>query len=240
MKVAQAEETPATLVGIDDTQQIRHIGPDVAEHATVGGGGDRTMFWAVVAAVALAAGALGVAFIALVSAPDAVAGPQGPTGLQGATGPQGVQGAPGPEGSTGPQGAAGPRGATGLTGSQGSAGPQGATGARGPAGATGAAGASGTIASSTAVAGTPALSTVGAPVGSTVTASATCPQGEVALGGGAQVTASGTSAKDVVLRSSFPTSTNGWRATGSVIAPLGSTDQMSVRPYVLCGKPSQP
>ncbi|HTU38264.1 MAG TPA: hypothetical protein VMF35_09610 [Acidimicrobiales bacterium] len=75
-------------------------------------------------------------------------------------------------------------------------------------------------------------------MGTAVTATATCPQGEIVLGGGAQVTATGTSAKDVVLRSSFPTAANGWRATGSVIAPFAATDQMSVHPYVLCGKSS--
>ncbi|HVA05429.1 MAG TPA: hypothetical protein VNG12_01685 [Acidimicrobiales bacterium] len=40
------------------------------------------------------------------------------------------------------------------------------------------------------------------------------------------------------LRSSYPTRTNGWRAVGSVIAPLGSGEQMTVHPYVPCGKAS--
>ena len=122
-----------------------------------------------------------------------------------------------------------------MTGAQGAAGPAGPTGARGPTGATGA---SGTIMASTPVPGTAVSSVVDPPVGSAVTATATCPQGEFALGGGAQVSAPGTSAKDVALRSSFPTNANGWRATGSVLAPLGVGEQMTVRPYVLCGKPS--
>jgi Collagen triple helix repeat (20 copies) len=235
MNMAHAEETPATLVGLDDTQQIHRIGADTPDTARGRKGEYRTILWALLAVAALAAGALGVAFFALTSTPDAVAGPAGPAGLQGATGAQGAQGVPGPQGLTGPQGPAGPRGAPGVTGKQGAAGPAGAAGARGPVGATGA---SGTIASSTAVSGAAVLSGVDAPVGTAVTATATCPAGEVALGGGAQVTAPGTSAKDVALRSSFPTSANGWRATGSVIAPLGPTDQMSVHPYVLCGKPS--
>ena len=82
------------------------------------------------------------------------------------------------------------------------------------------------------------LSAIDAPVGTSVTATATCPQGQFALGGGAQVSASGPSNRSVTLRSSYPTSTNGWRAVGSVIAPLGAGEQMTVHPYVLCGKAS--
>ena len=135
-----------------------------------------------------------------------------------------------------PAGPAGAKGATGLTGLQGPAGAVGATGARGPAGATGATGASGTVVASTTTPGTPVLSAIDPPVGTSVTATATCPQGEFALGGGAQVSAPGLAANSVALRSSYPTSTNGWRAVGSVIAPLGTGEQMTVRPYVLCGK----
>jgi hypothetical protein len=187
----------------------------------------------IVVAILLAAGALGVGVIALLSSPAAVAGPQGATGIQGAAGPQGSQGVPGPQGTTGPAGSTGPKGNTGLTGKPGQAGATGATGARGPVGATGA---SGTIVASTAVPGTPVLSQIDPPVGTTVTATATCPQSDVALGGGGQVSASGAASKSVTLRSSYPTSTNGWRAVGSVIGTMGITDQMSVRPYVLCGK----
>lgn len=236
MKVAHADEgQQPMLVGLDDTQQIQPIGPPVPERAPTRGGGDRAVLPALLIAIVLAAGALGVSVVSLVSSPDAVAGPQGPTGLQGSAGPQGVQGIPGPQGATGAQGPAGPRGATGLAGKQGPAGPEGAAGARGPVGATGA---NGTIVASTAVSGTPVLSAIDPPVGTAVTATATCPQGGIVLGGGAQVSAPGTAVKDVVLRSSLPTA-NGWRATGSVIAPLGAADQMSVRPYVLCGKASQ-
>ena len=190
-------------------------------------------------AVALAAGALGMGILSYVSSPDAVAGPQGPTGVQGATGPQGVQGVPGTQGPAGATGPTGAKGATGFTGLQGPAGATGAAGARGPAGATGATGASGTVVASTPTPGTPVLSATDAPVGTAVSATATCPQGEFALGGGAQVSAPGLSNKSVALRSSYPTSTNGWRAVGSVIAPLGAGEQMTVRPYVLCGKTSR-
>jgi Collagen triple helix repeat (20 copies) len=239
MKVAHADDQKTTLVGLGDTQQIREIGPpnehvDPVKQSKV----DWLILGGIAIAVALAAGALGMEILSYVSAPDAIAGPQGPTGLQGSTGPQGVQGVPGPQGPAGAAGPAGAKGATGLTGLEG---PAGATGARGPVGATGATGAtgaSGTVVASTTTPGTPVLSAVDPAVGTAVTATATCPQGQFALGGGAQVSAPGLSSKSVALRSSYPTSTNGWRAVGSVIAPLGAGEQMTVRPYVLCGKAS--
>jgi hypothetical protein len=237
MDAAHADDQRAPLIGLDDTQQIHEVGPPTqsgtprAERSV----SDRMVLWALLAALVLAAGALGVGVIALVSSPDAVAGPQGPAGVQGAAGPQGIQGVPGAQGATGPQGVAGPRGATGLTGVQGPAGAAGATGPRGPSGATGA---SGNVVASTVVPGAPVLTATDPPVGTAATATAACPQGEIVLGGGAQVSAPGASVKSVVLRSSFPTTTNGWRATGSVIAPLGAADQMTVRPYVLCGRSS--
>ena len=238
MKVAHADDQQPTLVGLGDTQQIREIGlrSDERDAAAKQSRLDWLILGGIAIAVALAAGALGMGILSYVSSPDAVAGPQGPTGLQGATGPQGVQGVPGPQGPAGATGPAGAKGATGLTGVQG---PAGATGARGPAGATGATGASGTVVASTTTSGTPVLSAIDAPVGTAVTATATCPQGQFALGGGAQVSAPGLSNKSVALRSSYPTSTNGWRAVGSVIAPLGAGEQMTVRPYVLCGKASR-
>jgi Collagen triple helix repeat (20 copies) len=235
MKVAHFDDQQPTLVGLGDTQQIREIGPRInqpdaaAKQSKV----DLLILGGIDIAVVLAAGALGMGILSYVSSPDAVAGPQGPTGVQGATGPHGVQGQPGPQGPAGAAGPAGAKGATGLTGLQG---PTGATGARGPAGATGATGASGTVVASATTSGTPVLSAIDPPVGTVVTATATCPPGQFALGGGAQVSAPGVASQSVVLRSSYPTSTNGWRAAGSVIAPLGGEEQMTVRPYVLCGK----
>jgi len=241
MRVAHADDQQTTLVGLGDTQQIREIAPhsDNPDAAAKQSNLDWLILGGIAIAVALAAGALGMGILSYVSSPDAVAGPQGPTGLQGAGGPQGVQGVPGPQGPAGATGPAGAKGATGLTGPQGPAGATGATGVRGPAGATGATGASGTVVASTTTAGTPVLSPVDPPVGTAVTASATCPRGEFALGGGAQVSAPGLASKSVALRSSYPTTSNGWRAVGSVIAPLGTGQQMTVRPYVLCGKASQ-
>lgn len=241
MKLAHVKDQQATLVGLGDTQEIREIGPPTdgrdadAKQSKL----DRMILGGIAVAVVLAAAALGMGVLSYVSSPDAVAGPQGSTGVQGATGPQGVQGVPGTQGPAGATGPAGAKGATGLTGARGPAGATGATGARGPAGATGATGAGGTVIASTTTAGSPVLSAVDAPVGTSVTASVTCPQGDVALGGGAQVSAPGLSNKSVALRSSYPTTTNGWRAVGSVIAPLGAGAQMTVRPYVLCGATSQ-
>lgn len=237
MKVARADAEQPTLVGLDDTQQLHPIGGSRVEGvAQRRRRGDAALIaWGLFAAILFSAAALAAAVIALVSSPDAVAGPQGPPGAQGATGVQGIQGVAGAQGPAGPTGPAGAKGATGLTGREGPVGPSGATGARGSAGATGA---SGTIAASIPLSGTPVLSQVDPPVGTAVTASAVCPLGDIVLGGGALVSAPGTAAKDVALRSSLPTNTNGWRATGTVIASLPAGEQMSVRPYVLCGKAS--
>lgn len=241
MNVAQVDDLQPTLVGLGDTQEIREIAPRsddpvaAAERSKL----DWLILGGIAIAVTLAAGALVMGIISYVSPPDAIAGPQGPTGLQGAAGPQGVQGVPGPQGPAGPTGPTGAKGATGLTGMQGPAGTTGVRGPVGATGATGATGASGTVVASTTASGTPVLSAIDAPVGTSVTATATCPQGQFALGGGAQVSATGPSNKSVTLRSSYPTSTNGWRAVGSVIAPLGTGEQMTVHPYVLCGKPSR-
>ena len=226
--MAQTENLQPNLVDLDDTQQIGQIDASRSEH----GISNRTILWALIAAIAAALAALGVGVIALMSTPDAVAGPQGPTGLQGATGAEGIQGAPGPQGATGSPGPAGPKGATGLTGKQGDPGPAGAQGVPGPAGA------SGTIVVSTVVSGTTVLSAVDPPVGTTVAATASCPSGVISLGGGAQVTATGFGSKNVTLRSSFPAGSNGWRVVASVIGPLGTGEQLAVHPYVLCGKTS--
>ena len=233
--MAQTENLRPDLVDIGDTQQMGQIDASRSEH----GISNRTILWALIAAIALALAALGVAVIALTSTPDAVAGPQGPTGFQGATGAEGIQGVPGPQGApgrqgaTGSQGPAGPKGATGLTGKQGPPGPAGAQSVPGRAGS---AGASGTIIATTVLSGTTVLSATDPPVGTTVTATASCPPSEISFGGGAQVSAPGIGSKNVTLQSSFPAGANGWRAVASVIGPLGAGEQLAVHPYVLCGK----
>ncbi len=237
MTEAHTEELRPNLVDLGDTQQVSQVGEATSEHAI----SVRMILWALIAAIALSLGALAVGVIALTSSPNAVAGPQGSTGAQGAPGAQGVQGLPGPQGSqgaTGSPGPNGPQGATGLTGKQGAPGPAGPAGAQGAPGPTGPSGASGTIVASTATSGVTVLSAADPPVGTTVTATASCPQGQILLGGGAQVSATGFDGKNVTLRSSFPTGSNGWRAAGSVIGPLVAGEHMAVHPYVLCGKAS--
>ncbi len=235
MKVAHAGDQQPTLVGLGDTQQIREIGPptDERDAAAKQSKLDWLILGGIAIAVALAAAALGMGILSYVSSPNAVAGPQGATGLQGVNRASGSprrawtsrasrgNGAGGSEGGNRPYRPARSRGTT----------------APGRVGA-GATGASGTIVASTTTSGTPVLSAIDPPVGTSVTATASCPHGEFALGGGAQVSAPGLSNKSVTLRSSYPTSTNGWRAVGSLIAPLGTGEQMTVRPYVLCGKAS--
>ncbi len=223
--MAQTENMRPNLVDFGDTQQISQIDASRSEL----GISNRTILWALIAAIALALAALAVGVIALTSTPGAVAGPQGPTGLQGATGAEGPQGVSGPQGAPGPQGA---------TGSLGPAGPKGATGLTGAQGVPGPAGASGTIVASTVVSGATVLSAANPPVGTIVVATASCPAALISLGGGAQVSATGFGSKNVTLRSSFPAAANGWRAVASVIGPLGAGEQLVVHPYVLCGKGS--
>ncbi|MEU9478051.1 hypothetical protein [Streptomyces sp. NPDC048191] len=96
-------------------------------------------------------------------------GTQGPAGPKGDTG---AQGPAGPKGDTGAQGPAGPAGQQGDAGPQGPAGPKGDTGAAGPAGAPGVAGVH-VVTVSKEVA-----------VLDMVDVDATCPDGEIATGGG--------------------------------------------------------
>ncbi|WP_308460691.1 hypothetical protein [Streptomyces sp. Ru72] len=93
-------------------------------------------------------------------------------GEQGPAGPKGEQGPAGPKGDTGTQGPAGPAGQQGDTGPQGPAGPAGPTGPQGPAGSPGLAGVH--------------VVTVRKDVGvlDMVDVDATCPDGEIATGGG--------------------------------------------------------
>lgn len=185
----------------------------------------------VVAAIALGAGGMALGVSALVRTPapsPGPVGPVGPQGAQGAQGPQGLQGLVGPQGPPGAAGAAGPRGV---------AGPVGAPGARGPAGKTGAAG---TIAGSTIVSA-PALKTPNAPaVGTTLTASTSCPSGDVLLGGGGRVQAtvpkrtgtSGTSRTGVGATSaadSAPRSGKSTSGPGSASSTSGRSDGVALK-----------
>jgi hypothetical protein len=86
------------------------------------------------------------------------------------------------------------------------------------------------------------------PVGTVVTATATCPAGRVLLGGGSQVTdgpgassttatTTSTSGTGVAVSSSYPTAAHAWKAVGVVTGPLTAGTAMSVQAYVICGTP---
>ena len=119
-------------------------------------------------------------------------GAVGPAGAAGPAGPEGPQGPAGPAGQTGLAGPAGPTGPAGAVGPQGPAGPAGATGAQGPAGPAGAvgpqgpAGPQGPMGSSTAQVKLVSVQVNLPPASqnSRVAATAFCPQGMVAIGGG--------------------------------------------------------
>jgi hypothetical protein len=111
--------------------------------------------------------------------------PPGPPGPQGATGPSGPSG---PVGDTGPMGPSGPSGATGPSG------PTGATGASGPSGPSGPAGPSGPQGPA-GISGYQDVTSAPIPVAlfHQVTASATCPNEDVAIAGGFELMNQGSS-----------------------------------------------
>jgi hypothetical protein len=118
-------------------------------------------------------------------------GPKGDTGAQGPVGPQGDTGAKGnkgddgdqgPKGDTGSQGPVGPQGDTGVTGT---AGPQGDTGSQGPQGDTGQQGPQGDTGPAYSIGYQRVSGTTSSTNNTTPkTATATCPAGKVAVGGG--------------------------------------------------------
>jgi hypothetical protein len=68
-----------------------------------------------------------------------------------------------------------------------------------------------------------------------VTATAVCPSGKVALGGGANVTTTATQKERAQLVGSYPSATDTWTGVGVVaIAALGTTNTMTVTAWVLC------
>lgn len=115
-------------------------------------------------------------------------GPPGPVGERGATGPAGPQGPAGEPGATGPAGEAGPRGEPGPSGSagvQGERGPAGPQGVPGPAGVT-----------RTQV----EIGSAGAILDRQVaTATAHCPGGMIATGGGYNAQAGVLPALDILF-----------------------------------------
>jgi Collagen triple helix repeat (20 copies) len=234
MQVLPKDDTRGREWGFGETQPVlvSHQPPAIETAATH----ERLLYAGIVGAIVLALMGSGLAIVAFMSTRQS--GAQGPPGVQGATGAQGAQGSPGPQGVPGPQGPTGPEGARGLTGPAGPRGATGATGKQGVQGVRGPAGANGTIIASTPVSGSAVLSGIDPPVGTEITASATCPSGQVLLGGGGQVSGSAQVQKNVVLRASYPTGDSAWRTVAVVIGAVGLTDQATLHPYVLCGKAS--
>jgi hypothetical protein len=178
----------------------------------------RMLLGGVIFTLVIALGGVGVAFWALSTSSSNKVGPIGLTGPQGDPGTQGSQGVQGPPGIQGVQGPAG------VPGKQGAPGPKGLTGA------------AGALRTSALVAGTPLTTTPGAPAGTALTSTTACPAHTVLLSGGASVAATGsTAAANVVLRSSYPVSTQAWRTVGQVTADLGVGQTMTLKPFVLCG-----
>lgn len=172
---------------------------------------------AALVAFALALGAGGMALGATALFTGSAKGAQGPVGLTGARGAAGPQGAPGATGAAGP---AGPRGATGPAGPQGATGPAGPAGPAGAVGATGKqgpAGPAGTLTASTMVA-QPLLTTTPDPaVGTTLTATSSCPAGEVLVGGGGKVALAG-GTTGTPAPASTTSGRSGSRASGTTTA----------------------
>jgi hypothetical protein len=223
MKVlsGDVESPPAWHAG--ETQPVRVV-PPYADTVPARRSTQPELWAVVIGLLVLALVATAISIIALNRGGHT--GAQGPAGAQGAQGPQGVQGIPGAQGA---QGAAGPTGSPGPAGHRGAPGTNGKQGVPGPAG---------TIASSAPVPGPVVISTVNPAVGTALTGTASCPTGEVLLAGGANVTGPADVEKNVLLRSSYPTSRSAWRVVAVVMAPLSEGDQVSLHPYVLCGEAS--
>lgn len=137
-------------------------------------------------------------------------------------GQQGPQGIPGAQGETGPQGASGPQGAQGTQGIQG---PPGEQGAQGEPGIGGVSGVEKVIGDQVTIAS-----------GERDTASASCPAGKVATGGGYFATKDLISVLDdpaVLVDSSAPTVDSpptGWFAS----ALNGTGDSIRLRAFAIC------
>ena len=159
------------------------------------------------------------------------AGPTGPTGPQGPTGPTGDTGPTGPQGPTGPTGATGPAGDDGATGPAGPQGPTGVTGATGPTGAQGAPGTPG-VSGYQLVTGRRSART-SAP---TRTASADCPAGKVAVGGGYLVKAARAVGAHIVTLKSFAADSDTWRVFA--IEASRTSKKWAVQAQVLCANAS--
>jgi hypothetical protein len=149
--------------------------------------------------------------------PQGDAGPIGETGSPGEAGPQGDQGEAGADGTDGATGQ------TGQTGADGAGGQDGATGPQGPQGESG-----GLAASLERLEGqmTSTATDTSAPAGTIVTATVSCPTGQLLASGGAEAIISSNEAPPTVIygraaiHSSYPSSASEWTVVAAVIVDL--------------------
>jgi hypothetical protein len=84
------------------------------------------------------------------------------------------------------------------------------------------------------VTGTPVTSDTNPVLGSVVIATATCADGKVLLGGGAEVTTNALVKSSAVLQSSFPSSATTWTAKGVVNGIIIGGKTITVKAYAIC------
>jgi hypothetical protein len=72
--------------------------------------------------------------------------------------------------------------------------------------------------------------------GTTVTATATCASGKVALGGGGRATTTAGPLTIMSIQSSYPSATDTWTVIGQVGVTLILGNTMTVTAYVLCSQ----
>lgn len=166
-------------------------------------------------------------------------GPPGPPGVAGPPGPIGLQGLPGPPGEPGPIGPVGPGGPVGPTGPQGVQGVPGPTGATGTTGATGPTGPPGegigvlvTVRTASVVSG------VSPDSGVLLNATAMCPPGQQATGGGVQATPSNSADQSRLhTLESGPTAETpprGWFAVIGTTQRFSAGSTLTLTVLVLC------
>lgn len=240
------EEQPMTILSASDDQVVVYLPAGVPDGT-----------YLVTVTRGKAPQARGVFNVALTTASNGVigaVGPAGPPGAPGPAGPQGAQGLTGPAGPAGGIGPAGPAGAIGPVGPSGSAGaagpvgPAGPVGAAGPAGAPGSAGPMGPMGpvgpigpagpqGPAGVSGYEVVSEVSPIAGSIsvagfagYTATASCPAGKHAIGGGYEAFGGG---RFMLPYASLPATPQAWRV--NLLNPeAASQTNVSVRVYVVC------
>lgn len=171
---------------------------------------------------------------------DGKPGANGVNGVQGGAGPKGEQGEKGDVGPAGPKGAKGETGAAGAKGEKGDVGPKGDTGAQGVAGTAGADGANGTDGTD-GTDGVSGYEVIGGEIAweqGVHSATQTCPEGKVAIGGGFKT--QGTASSPVIVTSNGPTglaeqADGTWSATSwTIVGENMGAAAATVDPYVIC------